>query len=49
VVTHIVKSGESAFKIAKKYGVRVEYVLSLNGLLTNTRLRPGQKLRIYYF
>lgn len=49
VVTHIVKAGENAFKIAKKYGVRVEYVLSLNGLLTNSHLKPGQKLRIYYF
>jgi membrane-bound lytic murein transglycosylase D len=49
VVTHIVKSGENAFKIAKKYGVRVEYVLSLNGLLTNSRLTPGQKLKIYFF
>jgi membrane-bound lytic murein transglycosylase D len=49
VVTHIVKRGENAFKIAKKYGLRVEYVLSLNGLVTNSRLRPGQKLKIYYF
>jgi membrane-bound lytic murein transglycosylase D len=49
VVTHIVKRGESAFKIAKKYGLRVEYVLSLNGLVTNSRLRPGQKLKIYFF
>ena len=49
VVTHIVRKGESAFKIAKKYGVRVEYVLSLNGLLTNSRLTPGQKLKIYFF
>lgn len=49
VSTHIVKRGENAFKIAKKYGLRVEYVLSLNGLVTNSRLRPGQKLKIYYF
>jgi len=49
VVTHIVKAGENAFKIAKKYGLRVEYVLSLNGLLTNSPLRPGQKLKIYFF
>ncbi len=49
VVTHIVKRGENAFKIAKKYGLRVEFVLSLNGLVTNSRLRPGQKLKIYYF
>jgi len=49
VATHIVKRGESAFKIAKKYGLRVEYVLSLNGLVTNSRLKPGQKLKIYFF
>jgi membrane-bound lytic murein transglycosylase D len=49
VSVHIVKRGENAFKIAKKYGLRVEYVLSLNGLVTNSRLRPGQKLKIYYF
>lgn len=49
VSIHIVKRGESAFKIARKYGLRVEYVLSLNGLVTNSRLRPGQKLKIYYF
>jgi membrane-bound lytic murein transglycosylase D len=49
VSTHIVKRGENAFKIARKYGLRVEYVLSLNGLVTNSRLRPGQKLKIYYF
>ncbi len=49
VVTHIVKAGENAFKIAKKYGLRVEYVLSLNGLLTNSPLKPGQKLKIYFF
>lgn len=49
VLTHIVKRGESARKIAKKYKLRVEYVLSLNGLVTNSRLKPGKRLKIYYF
>jgi membrane-bound lytic murein transglycosylase D len=49
VVTHVVKRGETTNQIAVKYGVRLEYVLSLNGLLTDTRLKPGKKLKIYYF
>lgn len=49
VFTHIVKRGESAHKIARKYKLRVEYVLSLNGLVTNSRIKPGKRLRIYFF
>jgi membrane-bound lytic murein transglycosylase D len=49
MVTHIVKRGETAKGIAQKYNVRVEYVLSLNGLLTDSRLNPGMKLKVYYF
>jgi len=49
VLTHTVKKGESAFKIAMKYKTRVEYVLALNGLLSDTPLQPGQKLKIYRF
>lgn len=49
VVTHTVKPGETAAKIARRYGLRIEYILSLNGLLTNSRLKPGQKLKIYHF
>jgi membrane-bound lytic murein transglycosylase D len=49
VLTHVVKRGETARKIAGKYRLRVEYVLSLNGLVTNSRLRPGKRLKIYYF
>lgn len=49
VVTHIVKRGDTAKGIAQKYNVRVEYVLSLNGLLTDSRLKPGRKLKVYYF
>nr|NIM14730.1 LysM peptidoglycan-binding domain-containing protein [Candidatus Aminicenantes bacterium]NIM81497.1 LysM peptidoglycan-binding domain-containing protein [Candidatus Aminicenantes bacterium]NIN20867.1 LysM peptidoglycan-binding domain-containing protein [Candidatus Aminicenantes bacterium]NIN44688.1 LysM peptidoglycan-binding domain-containing protein [Candidatus Aminicenantes bacterium]NIN87496.1 LysM peptidoglycan-binding domain-containing protein [Candidatus Aminicenantes bacterium] len=49
VVTHIIKRGDTAKGIAQKYNVRVEYVLSLNGLLTDSRLNPGMKLKVYYF
>jgi membrane-bound lytic murein transglycosylase D len=49
VVTHVVKKGETAGKIARKYGQRLQYVLSLNGLVSNSTLRPGKRLKIYYF
>ncbi len=49
VVTHVVKKGETAGKIARKYRQRLEYVLSLNGLVSNSTLRPGKQLKIYYF
>jgi membrane-bound lytic murein transglycosylase D len=49
VLTHVVKRGENANSISRQYGVRVEYVLSLNGLLTDSRLKPGMRLKIYYF
>lgn len=49
VVTYIVRRGDNAHRIARKHRVRVEYVLSLNGLVTNSRLRPGKRLKIYYF
>jgi membrane-bound lytic murein transglycosylase D len=49
VLTHVVRRGETASAIARKYKVRMEYVLSLNGLVTNSRLKPGMRLKIYYF
>ena len=49
VLTHTVKRGENAFQIARKYDTRVEFVLSLNGLQSNSPLQPGQKLKIYCF
>ena len=49
VVTHTVRRGDTARGIAQKYNVRLEYVLSLNGLLTDTRLKTGMKLKVYYF
>ncbi len=49
VFTHVVKRGETARKIAAKYRLRIEYVLSLNGMVTDSRLKPGKRLKIYLF
>ena len=42
---HTVKKGESLFSIAKKHGVNVEDVKSLNNLKSNS-LNSGQVLKI---
>ncbi len=49
VVTHVIKRGDTAGKIARKYGRRLEYILALNGLVSTSTLRPGKRLKIYYF
>lgn len=49
VVTHVIKRGDTAGKIARKYGRRLEYVLALNGLVSTSKLKPGNRLKIYYF
>lgn len=49
VVTHVVRRGETAGKIAGIYGRRIECVLALNGLVGTSRLMPGKQLKIYYF
>ena len=44
-VVHYVKRGESLFRIARKYGVSVDYLVDLNNLKSkNSRLNVGQKL-----
>jgi membrane-bound lytic murein transglycosylase D len=43
--THRVKSGDTLYGIARKYGVTVGAIEEANGLKT-TNLRPGQKLKI---
>lgn len=42
---HSVKSGESLWSIAKKYGTSVEKIQKMNGL-RSTLIKPGQKLRV---
>jgi tetratricopeptide (TPR) repeat protein len=44
--THTVKSGESPYSIARKYGVKVEALMAANPSLNPKRLRIGQTLTI---
>ena len=43
---HKVKSGESLFGIAKRYGMNVNELMNLNGLNKNSKLSIGQKLKL---
>lgn len=43
---HTVARGESAWSIARRYGVRNEELLARNGLDARSVLRPGMVLRI---
>ena len=43
---HVVRSGESAWQIARRYRVPLAGLLSANGLTKTSVLRPGQKLRL---
>jgi membrane-bound lytic murein transglycosylase D len=44
---HIVKSGESLWKIARRYGVRVMDLARWNNLRRSATIHPGQSLRVY--
>ena len=41
---HVVRRGESLFKIAKRYGLTVSELCRLNQITPKTVIRPGQKL-----
>lgn len=43
-IPYTVKSGDTPYKIAKKYGMNLNYLLSLNGLNTRSKIYPGQQL-----
>lgn len=43
--THTVRNGESAWSIARRYGVTVQALLSGNGLSQRSVLKPGMVLR----
>ena len=43
---HTVRSGDTPFKIAQRYGMDLNVLLSLNGLTTRSKIYPGQKLRV---
>jgi LysM repeat protein len=42
---YTVKSGDQLLAIAKKFGITLDDIMSLNGL-TNGNIHPGQKLRV---
>ncbi|MEN3040646.1 MAG: LysM peptidoglycan-binding domain-containing protein [Bacteroidia bacterium] len=44
--THTVRSGESLWSIAQKYGISVDALRQANGLKHNSNIYPGQKLSI---
>jgi membrane-bound lytic murein transglycosylase D len=45
-VRHTVRSGDTLYRIAQLYQVTVAQIVSWNGILASTPLRPGQKLTI---
>jgi LysM repeat protein len=45
-VTHLVKSGDSIYYIAQKYGITMDALLEANCLSSTSVLYPGQKLTI---
>ncbi|MCI0653603.1 MAG: transglycosylase SLT domain-containing protein, partial [Methylococcaceae bacterium] len=44
--THVVRKGESAYRIASRYGIQVRSMMAYNDLRPNAVIRPGQHLRI---
>ncbi|MEQ9499600.1 MAG: transglycosylase SLT domain-containing protein [Deltaproteobacteria bacterium] len=47
VITHVVRRGESLWRIARRYRVSLKKLRLWNGLWRSSRLRIGQKLKIY--
>lgn len=46
VKIHVVRSGETLWAVARRYGMEVRKLMRLNGLRSNTGLRVGQRLRV---
>lgn len=44
--THLVKSGETAYSVSKKYGMSVDELKRLNNLGASNTIVPGQKLKV---
>ncbi len=44
---YIVKSGDTPYEIAKKFGMNLSVLLTLNGLNSRSKIYPGQKLWIH--
>ena len=47
--TYTVQRGDTVFGIATRYGLRTADVLALNGLNANSRLLPGQKVKLVVY
>ena len=45
-IIHTVGKGDSLSKIAKKYGVTVEYLLKLNNLKADSPIHKGQQIKV---
>jgi LysM repeat protein len=43
---HIVQSGETLYRIGRRYGLSVDQLRSFNNLAPNAAIYPGQKLKI---
>ncbi len=46
VTTHVVRSGETLWDIARRYGTRVEDLMTANDLGHSDWIKPGQRLQI---
>ncbi len=46
IATHVVSRGETLWGIARKYGISIKRLRSLNGLGESSKIRPGQKLHV---
>ncbi|MBM3318462.1 MAG: LysM peptidoglycan-binding domain-containing protein, partial [Candidatus Eisenbacteria bacterium] len=44
--THVVKRGDSLWKIGQRYGVKTDDIARWNGISRSAKLLPGQKLKI---
>jgi LysM repeat protein len=43
---YVVKSGDNLFRISRQYGVSVDQLRKLNNLTADSRIFPGQKLKV---
>ena len=46
LLNHVVESGETLSTIAKQYGLSLQQLLEWNDIEINSRIRPGDKLRL---
>lgn len=49
IVSHTVKKGETAYHIARKYGVSIDELLKLNGLSSVKSVKTGMELQVPTF